>query len=129
MVPPLCLTTPNTVARPSPVPAPGALVVKNGSKRGRRTSPLMPTPVSLTASSTFGPGVPSPRGRGARGAVGGERGRAPPARHDDPAGGDLDVDDRAVLGLVPPHARHRRAGAAGALEIGHQAVEVLGGPD
>ena len=61
MLPPLCLTTPNTVDSPRPVPAPGLLVVKNGSKRWRWTSSDMPTPVSLTASSTFGPAVPSPR--------------------------------------------------------------------
>ena len=61
MLPPLCLTTPNTVASPRPVPAPGSLVVKNGSNRWRCTSSLMPTPVSLTASSTFAPAAPSPR--------------------------------------------------------------------
>ena len=32
MCPPLCFTMPYTVARPSPVPLPGSLVVKNGSK-------------------------------------------------------------------------------------------------
>ena len=32
MVPPLCRTMPNTVASPRPVPLPGSLVVKNGSK-------------------------------------------------------------------------------------------------
>ena len=37
-----------------------ALVVKNGSNRCWRTSSSMPTPVSLTASSTCGPGAPSP---------------------------------------------------------------------
>ena len=37
MPPPLCLTTPNTVASPRPVPSPPCLVVKNGSNRCART--------------------------------------------------------------------------------------------
>ena len=38
MCPPLCCTMPYTVARPSPVPLPGSLVVKNGSKMCACTS-------------------------------------------------------------------------------------------
>jgi hypothetical protein len=52
MCPPLCWTIPYTVARPSPVPLPGPLVVKNGSKIRAITSGVMPRPVSLTASRT-----------------------------------------------------------------------------
>ena len=37
---------PWTVARPSPVPLPGSLVVKNGSNRRACTSGVMPVPVS-----------------------------------------------------------------------------------
>jgi hypothetical protein len=50
--PPLCFTMPYTVARPSPVPFPFSLVVKNGSKRRRFVSSSMPTPVSLIERST-----------------------------------------------------------------------------
>ena len=50
MWPPLCLTMPYTVARPSPVPLPGSLVVKNGSKMRARVASSMPVPVSVTAS-------------------------------------------------------------------------------
>ncbi len=56
MVPPLCVTIPKTVARPSPVPWPSGLVVKNGSKIRSRVAASIPIPVSLTASRTCGPG-------------------------------------------------------------------------
>src|ERR671929_239027 len=104
MLPPLCLTTPNTVARPSPVPAPAALVVKNGSNRGGWTPPPLPPPVSETPSSAFGPGVPSDR-LGALGLrepllqpaaladVMGEHERGVVALERDPSGRDLDVDE------------------------------------
>ena len=52
MKPPACCTIPYTVARPSPVPLPGSLVVKNGSKILALVASSMPTPVSLTASIT-----------------------------------------------------------------------------
>jgi hypothetical protein len=55
-VPPLSLTIPKTVARPSPVPLPLSLVEKKGSKIRARVSFFIPHPVSLTASSTYGPG-------------------------------------------------------------------------
>ena len=48
---------PNTVARPRPFPSPGPLVVKKGSKARSWTSRFMPTPVSLTLSWTYGPGL------------------------------------------------------------------------
>src|SRR5580765_4648259 len=55
---PLCpLMTPSTVDRPSPVPLPNSLVVKNGSKILSITSAGMPLPVSSTVSRTCGPSV------------------------------------------------------------------------
>ena len=47
---PDCLTKPNTMASPRPVPLPSGLVVKNGSNTRAATSGLMPWPVSDTAS-------------------------------------------------------------------------------
>ena len=58
-----------------------------------------------------------------------EHERRPAALHDHPAGGDLDVDHRAVLGLVTPHARHRRARPAAVAEVGEQRFDVLSWPD
>ena len=52
MKPPLCWTTPNTVESPRPVPLPGSLVVKKGSKILDRVAASMPTPVSVTESQT-----------------------------------------------------------------------------
>ena len=52
MKPPLCFTTPYTVASPSPVPFPCSFVVKNGSKMRAFVSGVMPWPVSVTASIT-----------------------------------------------------------------------------
>ena len=49
------LSIPKTVARPSPVPAPLALVVKNGSKACSATSGGIPVPVSLTRSRDVAP--------------------------------------------------------------------------
>ena len=43
---------PWTVARPSPVPLPSSLVVKNGSNKRACTSGVMPAPVSVTVSAT-----------------------------------------------------------------------------
>ena len=54
MYPPLCATMPYTVARPRPVLWVVGLVVKNGSKRWAFTSGVMPWPVSVTTSSTYG---------------------------------------------------------------------------
>ena len=51
-----CLAMPYTVARPSPVPFPVLLVVKNGSKILGRTSGAIPQPLSLTARQTNTPG-------------------------------------------------------------------------
>ena len=48
MWPPLCLTMPYVVARPSPVPWPTGFVVKNGSKIRACVASSMPVPVSLT---------------------------------------------------------------------------------
>ena len=53
-VPPDSRTTAYTCDRPSPVPWPVGLVVKNGSIARARTSSVMPDPVSVTASSTCG---------------------------------------------------------------------------
>ena len=47
---------PYTVDRPSPVPLPFSLVVKNGSKMRARVCSSMPQPVSVTASCTYDPG-------------------------------------------------------------------------
>ena len=52
MHPPLCLTMPKTVARPSPVPLPAPLVVKNGSKMRAFVASSIPVPVSVTPSMT-----------------------------------------------------------------------------
>ena len=41
------------------------------------------------------------------------------------AGRDLDVDQRAVLLAVPPHARRRRPGAAALAHVGQHRVDVL----
>ncbi len=46
-------TMPCTTARPSPVPRPGALVVKKGSKMRSSVPAGMPAPVSFTESSTM----------------------------------------------------------------------------
>jgi hypothetical protein len=54
-----CLTMPKTVASPSPVPSPTALVVKNGSKILPMTSGAMPGPSSLTSIRARSPG-PAP---------------------------------------------------------------------
>jgi len=53
-------TIPYTVERPSPVPFPASLVVKNGSKRRERVFSSIPWPVSLTARTTWGPRAPLP---------------------------------------------------------------------
>ena len=52
MKPPVCLTMPYTVERPSPVPLPTSLVEKNGSKILSMMSGGMPVPVSATSTST-----------------------------------------------------------------------------
>ena len=51
MVPPCRWMTPYAIARPRPVPR-SPFVVKNGSRQRRRTSSVMPTPVSVTRSVT-----------------------------------------------------------------------------
>src|SRR6202012_4743225 len=48
MVPPAPVTMPYTVARPSPVPRPFGLVVKNGSNNRSRGAPSLPTPEAET---------------------------------------------------------------------------------
>ena len=53
--PPDCRTKPNTWLRPSPVPLPTGLVVKNGSNALAITSGVIPEPVSETASITYCP--------------------------------------------------------------------------
>lgn len=53
---PDCLAKPNTCDNPSPVPSPGALVVKNGSKMRSSNSVAIPTPLSLTDIAANGPG-------------------------------------------------------------------------
>ena len=50
MSPPLCFTTPYTVARPRPVPLPSSLVVKKGSKMRDFVSSDMPQPVSESST-------------------------------------------------------------------------------
>ncbi len=46
---------PNTIGRPRPVPR-SPLVEKNGSRQRRRTSSVIPVPVSLTSRNTWGTG-------------------------------------------------------------------------
>jgi hypothetical protein len=53
---------PYVVARPSPVPRPWPLVVKNGSKMWSRVCASMPRPVSVTEMTAYSPG-PISRGR------------------------------------------------------------------
>ena len=50
--PPDCFAKPNTCDRPSPVPWPTSLVVKNGSKMRPNWSGGMPLPVSSTDTAT-----------------------------------------------------------------------------
>ena len=52
MKPPLCSTMPRTVARPSPVPLPGSLVVKERLEDVLLHFASMPMPVSDMASVT-----------------------------------------------------------------------------
>ena len=52
MSPPDCLAKPNAWLRPSPVPLPTSLVVKNGSKIASIWSEAMPVPVSVSAMAT-----------------------------------------------------------------------------
>jgi transposase len=49
--PPICFTMPQQMERPRPVPSPGGLVVKKGSKTRRWTSRDIPSPSSATTSS------------------------------------------------------------------------------
>src|SRR6185312_7206115 len=55
--PPLCLMIPYTVDRPSPLPLPTGLVVKNGSNARARVVSSMPAPLSRTTSDTYWPGL------------------------------------------------------------------------
>ena len=55
--PSFCLTMPWQVASPRPVPRPGGLVVKNGSKRRAAAVSSMPMPVSLTERRTQRPAL------------------------------------------------------------------------
>lgn len=48
VVPPNCSVQPRAIDRPRPVPSPGALVVKKGSKAWACTTGLMPQPLSRT---------------------------------------------------------------------------------
>ena len=50
--PPDCAVKPCTIERPSPVPLPTPLVVKNGSMAFARVASLMPMPVSATLIRT-----------------------------------------------------------------------------
>ena len=52
MCPPDCRMNPYTMLKPSPVPLPTALVVKNGSKMRSTTSAGMPMPVSAISILT-----------------------------------------------------------------------------
>lgn len=58
MVPPLLVMMPCTIVRPSPVPLPVCLVVKNGSNICRFVFSSIPQPVSRTISRTTGTGLP-----------------------------------------------------------------------
>ena len=53
--PPAPDTKPYTMGRPRPVPFPGALVVKNGSKMRACVAGSMPLPVSITSSRAYLP--------------------------------------------------------------------------
>ena len=50
--PPDCSANPLAIGRPSPVPTPISLVVKNGSLARARVAASMPMPVSATVSRT-----------------------------------------------------------------------------
>src|SRR5438876_56141 len=54
-VPRWAVTSSWTMERPRPVPEPGGLVVKNGSKMRERFSLVIPQPLSMTESSTRSP--------------------------------------------------------------------------
>ncbi len=54
--PPDCLTKPNTIDSPRPVPCPSGLVVKNGSNVHSSVSGVMPAPVSEADRRTYSPG-------------------------------------------------------------------------
>ena len=53
MCPPREVTMPWQIDRPRPVPTPGALVVKNGSKMRGRISGRIPSPLSATSSTAL----------------------------------------------------------------------------
>ncbi len=53
--PPDCCAKPRAIARPSPVPLPVGLVVKNGSAARARVAASMPVPVSDTVRRTYSP--------------------------------------------------------------------------
>ena len=55
MSPPDCLAKPKAWLRPSPVPLPTSLVVKNGSKIASIWSAAMPVPVSAMEMATKSP--------------------------------------------------------------------------
>ena len=57
--PPDCFTKPCTIDRPSPVPRPTCLVVKNGSNTRAKVAASMPWPLSRTRSITYSPGEAS----------------------------------------------------------------------
>src|SRR5439155_20541777 len=62
IVPPCSLMIPYVMDKPSPVPFPTSLVVKNGSKIRRSTSGEIPSPGSVHATSTpSGPSEPEMR--------------------------------------------------------------------
>ena len=63
--PPDWATILNTVESPSPVPCPGALVVKKGSKMRTLVASSIPVPVSVMAIRTNGPALRSGSGRAA----------------------------------------------------------------
>ena len=52
IAPPDCAATPCTIDRPSPVPLPAPLVVKNGSAARFNVAASMPAPVSDTVRQT-----------------------------------------------------------------------------
>src|ERR1019366_122657 len=58
IIPPTSLTMRCTVARPSPVPFPGFLVVKKGSNSRARVSASIPQPLSFTVSETARRAIP-----------------------------------------------------------------------
>ena len=109
--PPDCLMKPYTMLKPRPVPCPGALVVKKGSKMRSSTSGDMPVPVSRMAIDVVAHSEPRMTRRvvGINMRITRLYGQRPAARHRiacvdrnvDQRGFQLDLIDRHGHGSAP----------------------------